>query len=155
MARNQVDDIDRGFKKFARSMNTADGSYTKVGVQQGTTHESDGDISDMVLIAAFNEFGTDKIPSRPALRNSLDSNKEKIFAFSEKLLAGVMSGRLTTRQALSALGEFQQSNMQKSITKLRDPANAPKTVKKKGSSNPLVDTGFYRTRAIQHVEVIK
>lgn len=153
-----VKDIDRGFKKLKRDLGVADGSFTKVGVQQGAQHEDeDGKLSDMVLIAGVNEFGTKdgKIPARPALRNSIDNNKAKIENTQVRLLNGVMSGRLSVQNALSALGEYQQNLMQKSITSLRNPPNAETTKLKKKSSNPLVDTGFYQSRSIQHIEVIK
>lgn len=157
MTRNQIKDIDRGFNKLKRVLNVADGSFTKVGVQQGTTHEDDGEISDMVLIAAVNEFGTGdgRVPSRPALRNSIDNNKSKIDKVTNQLLDGVLSGRLTVRTALSALGEYQANLMKRSITQLRNPPNKAATIEKKGSSNPLVDTGFYQSQSIQHIEVIK
>ena len=49
------------------------------------------------------------------------------------------------RQAAGRVGDFLKDRIQTSITTLRSPlANAPATVSIKGSSNPLIDTGFLR-----------
>ena len=39
-----------------------------------------------------------------------------------------------------------------SITQLDTPPNTPKTIARKGSSNPLIDTGFLRANVTFKVE---
>lgn len=95
--------------------------------------------------AIQNEFGTDKIPARPALRNAIDENEKKIRKFKQKVIQKyLIDGKLNEKQAGSLIGFFVRSLMQRSITDLKSPPNAPSTIARKGSSNPLIDTGRYR-----------
>jgi hypothetical protein len=58
----------------------------------------------------------------------------------QKALRGIVS----LAHELTAVGEFIASDFRRKITTLRSPPNAPSTVAKKGSSNPLIDTGAMR-----------
>ena len=145
-----VKEIDQGWARIKKQLAIMDGSYTKVGVQEGERH--DNGIS-MVIIAAANEFGTFKIPERPALRNAFDNNRPALESLKLRLITGIYSGKLTAERALGLLGEQHQRNTQKSIRDLKTPPNAPFTIARKRSSNPLVDTGQY-IGSIRHVEVI-
>ena len=42
------------------------------------------------------------------------------------------------------LGEKVVADVQRKIVALKDPPNAPSTIAKKGSANPLIDTGRLR-----------
>ena len=146
-----VRDIDRGWKKFQTQISILDDGFTKIGVQQGAVHKGKG-TSDLVKIAAANELGTKHIPSRPAHRIAFDINQTRINEFKGRLYDRVIGG-MKANKALGLLGEFHTANIKRSITKLRTPPNKPSTIKKKGSTNPLIDTGQMRT-SITHVESI-
>jgi hypothetical protein len=45
---------------------------------------------------------------------------------------------------LSKLGIMAQGDIQGEITSLSTPPNAPSTIRRKGSSNPLIDSGEMR-----------
>lgn len=150
----KIKDIDRGWSDIKKTLRKSDGSFTKVGVQQGTKHKGEDGISDLVIIAAVNEFGTFRIPSRPALRQAIDGNEAKINSFTAELYGKMLDGKISERRALGLLGEYVTNLMKESITRLSEPPNAQSTKDKKGSSNPLIDTGQYRN-SITHVEVIK
>ena len=52
-------DIDKGWGRIVRDLKGVSNSYTKVGVQQGSTHKKKSEdsgtpISDLVVIAAVN-----------------------------------------------------------------------------------------------------
>lgn len=49
------------------------------------------------------------------------------------------------QDALKTIGVFAQGAVRSYMTDLQDPPNAPSTIKKKGSSNPLIDTGELRS----------
>ncbi len=162
MRKRKIKEIDKGWKDIKSLAKRADRSYTKVGVQQGTTHKNTDpgskseQLSDLVMIAAVNEFGTKdgKIPSRPALRLAVENNSKKIAKLSATVYSKTLDKSITLEQALSILGEFVTDAMKKSITDLKTPPNSPRTIAAKGSSNPLIDTGQYRN-SISHIEVIK
>jgi len=55
--------------------------------------------------------------------------------------------------ALSEVGEWMTAKTKAKIRGLKSPPNAASTIKRKKSSNPLIDTG-QMINSIQHVEHI-
>ena len=56
---------------------------------------------------------------------------------------GIASG-YDENLALQRAAEVFQGAIQKEITNLKEPPNSPATIAKKGSSNPLIDSGDMR-----------
>lgn len=81
------------------------------------------------------------IPERAFLRNGFDENKTGVINDTKSLLADVMGGTLSANQFLDTVGLLLKGCIQDYATELNNPPNHPYTVEKKGSSNPLVDTG--------------
>lgn len=105
--------------------------------------QSDGgseDKADIIDIAMWNELGTENIPSRPFMRDSVDKHGSAInhMLASQKdtLLKGTSAERI-----LKIVGVFQKELIQSEIEQGDFVANAPATVQKKGSDKPLIDTG--------------
>ena len=92
-------------------------------------------------IAYIHEFGTDTIPERSFMRSTLKEKKKDIVELKKKLLVKIQSGEMTMDKALALLGEFTKDLIQQKIVAISDPPNTPETIKRKGSSNPLIDTG--------------
>ena len=113
----------------------------RVGFQRGKSQEEDG--TDMCDVAAFNELGTDHIPARPFIRQSVDDNESKINSFLKEEVKDFAQGK-SAKQILKEIGNFQKDLMQDKITSGSFAPNAESTIKKKGSSKPLVDTGRMR-----------
>lgn len=91
-------------------------------------------------VAYWNEYGTSTIPPRPFFRNAI---KEK----SKEWLNLIQSTQLKTKdmgETLAIVGTESSSDISDSITNLSSPPNAKSTIAQKGSSNPLIDTGFMR-----------
>ena len=111
----------------------------RVGFQQGAAsdEETGADIAD---IAAWNELGTARSPPRPFLRQSVENNESQIKAMCEKQLTWIVKGEATARDALQALGVMQKALIQKTISSGSFEPNAPRTIEKKGSDKPLIDT---------------
>lgn len=81
------------------------------------------------------------IPERAFLRNGYDQGKEKVIQSFESDLEDVLEGELDTDQFLTLVGLIMTSEIKDYATALDSPANHPFTIDRKGSSNPLVDTG--------------
>jgi hypothetical protein len=122
-------------------------------------HEDAGENSGTTIaqIASWQEFGVKtkattvdgspwRIPPRPFMRPVIDSQgpkAEKMLAAEiEKIFQGKKKANILT--ALGRVGAFLAGAIQRKITTLKRPPNAPSTIKKKGSSNPLIDTGAMR-----------
>lgn len=106
-----------------------------------------GTDTDVVAKAVFNEFGTATgIPERPFLRNAMTDNRDGYRGMMARGAKKIVRGEMSKHTVLAQLGLKAQGDVQKSITDLREPPNAPATIKRKGSSNPLIDTGEMRAR---------
>jgi hypothetical protein len=149
-------EIDKGWDKIQRELKKLDKAFTKVGIQSDAGKSDDGK-TDLVLIAATNEFGTDKagknknvrIPERSFVRAAMDNNKKKINSFIAELIGKVEDGKITAIRAVGLLGEMGEGLIKRRMTTLRTPPNAQSTIDAKGSSNPLIDKGNLRN-AVRH-----
>ena len=104
-------------------------------------------------IASVHEFGTTitgtgkkgdytiTIPERSFIRSGWDSKQSEIQDTVEMLLDAVIGGDLPAVQLYNSLGDQVQAYLQEYATALSSPPNAPATIRQKGSSNPLKDTG--------------
>ena len=128
-------------QRFFRELAELKELEVRVGFQRGKSQEEDG--TDMCDVAAFNELGTDHIPARPFIRQSVDDNESKINSFLKEEVKDFAQGK-SAEQILKEIGIFQKDLMQDKITAGSFAPNAESTIKKKGSSKPLVDTGRMR-----------
>lgn len=110
-----------------------------VGIHESAgVHENSNET--VAFIGAANHFGTGKIPARPWLDVGVESGTDEYLdVIEENIQEGVSSDKTLEQLGAMAVGYAQQF-----ITDLQNPPNAPSTVKKKGSSNPLIDTGNLR-----------
>ena len=99
-------------------------------------------------VAAWNEFGTraggwgGPTPERPFFRNALpEIRAATLDALQKQIDPRTM---VVTPRLGGIVGNVAVGAVQRSITTLRQPANAEATVRIKGSSNPLIRDGFMR-----------
>ncbi len=119
----------------------------KVGLPSG---KSPGDV---IKIAVWNHWGTSRgIPPRPFLANAMRDNRGKYRRAMMKSARDVMLGNTALPTVLNKLGIMAQGDIQAEITALQSPPNAPNTIRQKGSSNPLIDTGRMRAAVTWDVE---
>ena len=128
-------------EKFMRMLEELATKEVRIGFQRGQASESDG--TDICDIAAWNELGTVNMPSRPFMRKSVNENEGKIKSFVKSMKHDLVSGA-SGEQILKKIGIFQKDLIQEKITEGEFAPNAVSTVKKKGSSKPLIDTGRMR-----------
>lgn len=122
-------------------------SAVKVGFPEGRA------AGGVIERAVFNEFGTSRgVPERPFFRNAMADNKTKYRAMTRAEARRILAGEATMASALGDLGIMAQGDIQQSIVSLRTPPNAPATIARKGSSNPLIDTGEMRQAVTYLIE---
>lgn len=136
-----TDKVTADGKKLQKILKELADKEVRVGFQQGKATEEDG--TDVCDIAAWNELGTVDMPSRPFLRMSVDDNSDKINAFMSAQKRNIINGESADR-ILKKIGIFQKDLIQEKITEGSFAPNAPSTIKAKGSSKPLIDTGRMR-----------
>lgn len=92
-----------------------------------------------------------KIPARPFIRGVFEKRREQINKLGMQAVVDIIDGA-TAQGALETLGHELVNLTKEYLTDLSKPANRPSTIKKKGSSNPLIDTGELRQRIEYRVE---
>jgi len=142
------DRITQQGKQFYRQINELKKMQVRVGFQRG--YASSEGSADIVDIAAWNELGTAKVPSRPFLRQSTDKNRVRISAMCKAQLQAIARGEATAESALNAIGAMQVGLVQNEIRNGEFVPNAPSTIAKKKSDQPLIDSGTMR-QSVKHV----
>jgi hypothetical protein len=133
-------------KAFKKELEELFKLQVRVGIQRGSGSSDDG--ADYVDIAAYNELGTDTIPSRPFLRQAADKN-EGVMRQNAQVLAKQMTQGGTAKDVYRKMGVMLETMIQDEIASGNFVPNAPSTVASKGSSTPLIDTGRLR-QSIHH-----
>lgn len=116
-----------------------------VGVT-AATNGRDGGLSN-AMIAAVHEFGSPAqgIPERSFLRSTVTENADKYAKMeAEKVKEAIASGRMSTYDAYSVIGNEAMNDVKLKIANGPFKALDEKTVERKGSSKPLIDTGALR-----------
>ncbi|MEM8325604.1 hypothetical protein Q4S25_20320 [Morganella morganii] len=112
-----------------------------VGVPTATNGARKDGLSN-ATIAAAHEFGVPgHIPERSFLRTTVGENKDKITGLLvRELKADISQGDFSGR-AFAIVGEKLSGEVKRKIQSGINPELDPKTVARKGSSKPLIDTG--------------
>lgn len=145
-------------KQILRTLKEMGKSQINVGILGGE--------SELSMIAAVHEFGCDiqvtdkmrgwfgangyplkkdttviRIPERSFLRAGYDENIDKIVEQVEKQLPLVLENDVDVKFFMEGIGQQFASMIQRKLKDLKSPALSDMTVERKGSSNPLVDSG--------------
>ena len=145
-----VIDHDLGFNRIMRDLQKLDGMEVVAGMLRDSGKASNG--ASYVDIATWNEYGTRRIPSRPFIRISADTNRQTWAKIAQQCVNDVIDGNSPT-EAARVIGHRMVEDIRKvfgDTSKLK--ANAPSTIKKKGRNEPLVDSGEMRRRVNFRVE---
>lgn len=121
-----------------------------VGVPEGAGSYEDG--LTIATIAAVNNFGSadGRIPARPFLQPAIEDGAPMYRRLAEVMLPRVLSGEMEMRTLLEQLGDLAEGHVKLKIDEIKTPPNAPSTIAKKGSDNPLIDEGTLR-QSIRYV----
>jgi hypothetical protein len=103
-----------------------------------------GWIGQQAGLGALHEFGAPKkrIPERSVIRATFDAKRGELAALQAQLAGQIIAGKTTVERALGIMGLRFQAWCQQRIGSGGFLApNAPRTIARKGSDRPLVDTG--------------
>lgn len=132
-----------GLKGLQEKMKKLGELEIRVGVLGDSEHE--GSELTNAELAAIHEFGAPRanIPERAHIRGTFDAKQSEWQALTAKLLKGVLVDRFTPEQALGILGERAVADMRAFVRAGVPPPLKPATIRRKGSSTPLIDSGRY------------
>lgn len=130
--------ISGGDKWKAYLERLAQKAEVRAGVLEGATTTEGQSVAQY---AAYNEFGTARIPARPFMRTTLQKQRGEWVQGLGRLLAS-----RDPEQALHFVGRRMEDDIRTKILSNMAPANAPSTVARKnkeeaGRAGTLVDTG--------------
>lgn len=143
---SQIKKDDHVFRELREKIRGIAKAYVKVGVLEANgSNEVEGGGLTMAELAAIHEYGAPKagIPARSFIRRTFAESEgaEALRAFMVRTARGLIQEKLEVNQALNQLGAFAQNLIKKRIKEHIPPPLKPATIKRKGSSTPLVDTG--------------
>lgn len=135
--------VDSGFKRYLNAFKELDSQKVAVGLF--------AKVGDEVLTKGIvNEFGANTgnsvIPERSFIRSTYNKNVKKVTSRFNDIARSISRGNYNVIKKLKLIGLEQESAIKQTIVDLRSPSNAASTIKAKGSSNPLIDTGEMRNK---------
>lgn len=125
-----------------------------VGVPAANTSRTGADINNAELLYIHTHGSPLRnIPARPVIEPALKANKDKIMTEYSKAVSAAAEGN--DGELMSALTRTGLAGENAARDWFTDPRNewepnSPKTIARKGSSRPLIDTSALR-KAITHV----
>lgn len=140
--------VEEALKKLAEQLQGA--TRVLAGVPKGAGTYEDG--LTLATIAAVNNFGSadGRIPARPVLGPAIEKGAPQYQRLAEVMIPKVLSGEMTMLMLLEQMGQLAEGHIKQEITDIDSPPNAAATIARKGSDNPLIDTGAFR-QSIRYV----
>lgn len=130
----KIKELDLGWKKLEKSIMDSSSKIAVVGIIGG---------GEELRKAVANEFGTDKIPERPFMRQTFDKVKPDIEKKKSEAIRQIIFDDLKPSTALRGIGDYYKKEIQASIKNREYKENAESTKKrknrtaKKGKGNPI------------------
>ena len=126
--------IEKLLRKTAKTLHVA------VGILQDERVEDGFSVLDLAVV---HEYGSKdgRIPQRSFMRSTCDAERNDHLRLISALQGKIVDGALKVRQALTQLGEVVSKDMVQTINRGIAPELKPATIRRKGSSKALIDTG--------------
>lgn len=167
MARIKTSNPEELFAELEKKLKEVATTDILVGIPADATNEKDGEtfyIADIAYLQNYGSYSEEekrnytteeakksgKIPPRPFGSTLMDNYGTEIKKFYNKDVGDSLKGKRPMKQALNRIGFIAAGKMKQNLSAGKWEPNAESTIKKKGSSQPLIDTGEMR-RAITWV----
>ena len=155
MKTKNPEDLTRALKKRLKQIQE---TQLKIGIpKEETGTDSDGNTTYLADIAFENNYGSKSknIPARRFGTTTVPRYEEKINKVVKLWLGDAVEGRLEVADAFDRIGFTTAGYMKKNLTQGEWKGNAEYTIKKKGSDQPLIDTGQLRQSITWLTENVK
>lgn len=147
-------DTDKGFKNISNLL----AKITKVKVEAGVFSDAGSSPKSgqsIVEYAYYNEYGTEHIPARPFMRITTDAKGEHwTKSMADCFDKALKNEGETLDFDLARVGMQMEGDIKETISSNISPANTPATIKRKGSSRTLIDTGLLRASITSRVSKV-
>ena len=120
--------------------------WVEAGILGGATDEDGVSVAEY---AAYNEYGTSRIPKRPFLRTTMDKNRDKYVQLLQGALRGLASSGASepVGMALTAVGREMETDVIEQIKSNMPPPNAPDYAAWKRGERKVVEGGKVKKNA--------
>lgn len=135
-----VIDKDLGYKVILGRLEHLHGTV-EVGYFPDSGEYKDG--TTVAEVAAYNEYGTGRIPARPFMRQTVDAKQGDWANLAQNVEKRVVGG-MSIHQGLELIAIRAKGHIQEMIDKGDYAPNSPATIRQKKSSHPLIDTSRMR-----------
>ncbi|QHJ84130.1 MAG: hypothetical protein [Bacteriophage sp.] len=133
----------KGLQKLETFLKDMQGHKLYVGVTKSSNSRPKDGASN-ALIAYVHEFGIG-VPERSFLRSTVLEQGQKYLAIQrDNIIPAIKGGAMTADEAYRRLGIVASNDVKLKITNGPFTALDQKTIDRKGSSKPLIDTGELR-----------
>ncbi len=139
-----VKDTDKGYKQLlSKAKALKSGAMVRAGIHAQDGAAKEGELT-VIEVATVHEFGTSTIPQRSFVRAWYGIHYKDVKDLFTQQLVLFLQGKATQKQVLGRVGAFMAGGMKERIANRIPPPLKPATVRRKGSSVPLIDTGQLR-----------
>lgn len=152
-----ISDNKERLKNLMKQVKKFNGGVVKVGIQNNAGLNSSGE--SILEYALANEFGTVFVDSRSFIRDTEEEKRVSWYKLLQQQLEDLLDdNNPNALRALSIVGLKASDDIKMKITNAKtDPKIKPlaeATIKAKGSSSPLIDTGALRNAVRYTIENI-
>jgi hypothetical protein len=144
---------DHGAKALFKAVNAAP-KGVRVGVfgTNAAIAVKGKELLSMGQLATWLEHGTERMPARFWLSGYMRQNESRIKEMLRRGAEEVAKGRMTQERVLNLIGLKVVGEIKERIANGLPPPNAASTIKRKGSSTPLIDTEQFRSNIAHGVD---
>lgn len=126
------------------------GGHVEVGWLGNKTHIGGGGGKRSITqadLAAIHIYGTKHIPQRDPVTPAIEQNQNKYLNLVERSVLPILDGAMDIGSLWQFIGMEAQADIQQYMVNGKFAPLNSKTVKRKGSSKPLIDSGQLRQGA--------
>lgn len=148
----KIKDTDKGFLAIKKALLSLKKKEIKVGILEGAgKNAKTGTL--IVDYAIANEYGTSRIPERSFMRSTYDEKESEWNKALDKIVSSVVEGNVNDiEQKINFVGVQMVNDIKEKIDSNIPPALSEATIKRKGSSKTLIDTGIMRASITYKIE---
>lgn len=134
--------IDHGWKRIERQFS----SFKQIDVKIGLFGSGNSPKNNVAYRGLVHQepSPSSKTPRRPFMSNAFDEEEYKIKGFIKNEFGKVIDGKQTINQMIKRVGNMHEGQMKRSFTKYNYIELKEATIKRKKSSQPLIDTAVMR-----------
>lgn len=148
----KIKDTDKGFLAIKKALLSLRKKEIKVGIHEGAGENAKTGTL-IVDYAIANEYGTSRIPERSFMRSTYDEKEKEWNKALDKIVGGVIEGDVSNiEQKISFVGVQIVNDIKEKIDSNIPPSLSEATIKRKGSSKTLIDTGIMRASITYKIE---